>query len=347
MLFRLSVSILLFFFLMIRRPPRSTLFPYTTLFRSIPSMRRGPSRTGYLNIPGTSACPENTSLHRENFVRIDKLHARAAQHDSDGAILLGRQVDGSLDGGFLDVIPAHSVVEMNLREHPRDVLSPFGFRFDFQRAERDALFSQDRHDVGGGTCHRRQEGGLHGARAASGFRLAAVEEDLVAVICLRPKAHPLDVDQMGLHDLRRRSQVAAIDELRRSPQSCYSTRPSDGRATPRDHQRRNERRWEDRTLRREGGALEQRGGPTSGSPPPSRSRCDSGRCRNGVDGRPEAHRESGVRERSESAACRARFQRKDAGESPRPRRYRSDLDRDVRRLESNLPSGGGVAVRKG
>src|SRR5256885_9907239 len=26
-----------FFFLMIRRPPRSTLFPYTTLFRSMPS----------------------------------------------------------------------------------------------------------------------------------------------------------------------------------------------------------------------------------------------------------------------------------------------------------------------
>src|SRR2546428_13410568 len=28
-------SALLFFFLMIRRPPRSTLFPYTTLFRSV------------------------------------------------------------------------------------------------------------------------------------------------------------------------------------------------------------------------------------------------------------------------------------------------------------------------
>src|SRR3712207_7073936 len=27
----------LVFFLMIRRPPRSTLFPYTTLFRSVPS----------------------------------------------------------------------------------------------------------------------------------------------------------------------------------------------------------------------------------------------------------------------------------------------------------------------
>src|SRR2546430_15399868 len=30
----LGVLKLLFFFLMIRRPPRSTLFPYTTLFRS-------------------------------------------------------------------------------------------------------------------------------------------------------------------------------------------------------------------------------------------------------------------------------------------------------------------------
>src|SRR3989442_6075488 len=29
-----SLRILFFFFLMIRRPPRSTLFPYTTLFRS-------------------------------------------------------------------------------------------------------------------------------------------------------------------------------------------------------------------------------------------------------------------------------------------------------------------------
>src|SRR5947207_4280858 len=31
---------LLFFFLMLRRPPRSTLFPYTTLFRSYPWVSR-------------------------------------------------------------------------------------------------------------------------------------------------------------------------------------------------------------------------------------------------------------------------------------------------------------------
>src|SRR5690242_21926910 len=33
-LLTLSYSLLAFLFLMIRRPPRSTLFPYTTLFRS-------------------------------------------------------------------------------------------------------------------------------------------------------------------------------------------------------------------------------------------------------------------------------------------------------------------------
>src|SRR5258708_33338425 len=32
-----STQIFYFFFLMIRRPPRSTLFPYTTLFRSLDS----------------------------------------------------------------------------------------------------------------------------------------------------------------------------------------------------------------------------------------------------------------------------------------------------------------------
>src|SRR5256885_8506010 len=38
--------ILSFFFLMIRRPPRSTLFPYTTLFRSIYGLYR-PGSAGH------------------------------------------------------------------------------------------------------------------------------------------------------------------------------------------------------------------------------------------------------------------------------------------------------------
>src|SRR6267142_5731773 len=38
------LNLLFFFFLMIRRPPRSTLFPYTTLFRSPPGAHPGHAR---------------------------------------------------------------------------------------------------------------------------------------------------------------------------------------------------------------------------------------------------------------------------------------------------------------
>src|SRR5215467_14781098 len=38
-----SLCFVFFFFLMIRRPPRSTLFPYTTLFRSCAHADRGVS----------------------------------------------------------------------------------------------------------------------------------------------------------------------------------------------------------------------------------------------------------------------------------------------------------------
>src|SRR5258706_12020803 len=45
--------LLFFFFLMIRRPPRSTLFPYTTLFRS--TRRRG---TAWLSTPLWPRCSQ-------------------------------------------------------------------------------------------------------------------------------------------------------------------------------------------------------------------------------------------------------------------------------------------------
>src|SRR3989442_2892174 len=43
-LIQTSLELFFFFFLMIRRPPRSTLFPYTTLFRSVRD--RHPHRPG-------------------------------------------------------------------------------------------------------------------------------------------------------------------------------------------------------------------------------------------------------------------------------------------------------------
>src|SRR5258708_12775370 len=40
-----------FFFLMIRRPPRSTLFPYTTLFRSAAQSRKDLTQWARQNLP--------------------------------------------------------------------------------------------------------------------------------------------------------------------------------------------------------------------------------------------------------------------------------------------------------
>src|SRR2546422_3379679 len=50
---------MLFFFLMIRRPPRSTLFPYTTLFRS-----RGDGDRGEQGARGRPGAGESRSLWR-------------------------------------------------------------------------------------------------------------------------------------------------------------------------------------------------------------------------------------------------------------------------------------------
>src|SRR2546427_8810870 len=44
---------MLFFFLMIRRPPRSTLFPYTTLFRSENQDQEGTPGTGLEPVSAT------------------------------------------------------------------------------------------------------------------------------------------------------------------------------------------------------------------------------------------------------------------------------------------------------
>src|SRR6266511_5620703 len=64
------LSLFSFFFLMIRRPPRSTLFPYTTLFRSC-CRRAGPcSCTGGARPGVRSRSEEHTSelQSRENLV---------------------------------------------------------------------------------------------------------------------------------------------------------------------------------------------------------------------------------------------------------------------------------------
>src|SRR5690554_8176490 len=54
-----------FFFLMIRRPPRSTLFPYTTLFRS----------------PRTSCCTRDHEIPR--YWSSESFQSRSEEHTSE------------------------------------------------------------------------------------------------------------------------------------------------------------------------------------------------------------------------------------------------------------------------
>src|SRR5712671_7544994 len=68
MYFICFVSSLLFFFLMIRRPPRSTLFPYTTLFRSWPG---GRPRVGSRDLRSrTSRCEDRKSTRLNSSHQI-------------------------------------------------------------------------------------------------------------------------------------------------------------------------------------------------------------------------------------------------------------------------------------
>src|SRR5438445_12992714 len=77
-----SALIFSFFFLMIRRPPRSTLFPYTTLFRSgsrwslLPAAAAGRARLGHLGGQRDVAVAEGIqhSLDRKS-TRLNSSHA--------------------------------------------------------------------------------------------------------------------------------------------------------------------------------------------------------------------------------------------------------------------------------
>src|SRR5258707_8775237 len=68
-----------FFFLMIRRPPRSTLFPYTTLFRSLAnqlSIGKGQHQLPWLHAQCPVGCKSPVQI------RIGKL-SRSEEHTSE------------------------------------------------------------------------------------------------------------------------------------------------------------------------------------------------------------------------------------------------------------------------
>src|SRR3712207_9093290 len=83
----ISYILLIFFFLMIRRPPRSTLFPYTTLFRSpaieravrtraaIPSEIRS-SCGPYAALGGALVAAPEAAPHEPEALQLDRKSTR-------------------------------------------------------------------------------------------------------------------------------------------------------------------------------------------------------------------------------------------------------------------------------
>src|SRR2546430_8574779 len=75
---------LAFFFLMIRRPPRSTLFPYTTLFRSRRGRRPDPVHAGR---PGRRGDRDRSEEHTSELQSQSNLVCRLLLEKKKGTIL--------------------------------------------------------------------------------------------------------------------------------------------------------------------------------------------------------------------------------------------------------------------
>src|SRR2546430_13144810 len=60
---------------MIRRPPRSTLFPYTTLFRSVRN-ELNPHRFGVRSMPSLSKCVDRVSFIDRKSTRLNSSHSQ-------------------------------------------------------------------------------------------------------------------------------------------------------------------------------------------------------------------------------------------------------------------------------
>src|SRR2546428_7434835 len=77
----MPLTLLFFFFLMIRRPPRSTLFPYTTLFRSAPGRFRWPPPRRRCRSPASG--PNGLSLAASRRARFRRARGRSEEHTSE------------------------------------------------------------------------------------------------------------------------------------------------------------------------------------------------------------------------------------------------------------------------
>src|SRR2546426_6748547 len=103
----------MFFFLMIRRPPRSTLFPYTTLFRSPDCRIFGKWVDGFLMVVAAHKTTRRLVEEAQNLTDPSKLvgHHRSEEHTSElqspcnlvCRLLLEKKKNRSLPGGQFSI----------------------------------------------------------------------------------------------------------------------------------------------------------------------------------------------------------------------------------------------------
>src|SRR3989454_5574998 len=105
---------MLFFFLMIRRPPRSTLFPYTTLFRS-----------GLLQLFHHAIGTGVVGLHHDGQPRGSGNVRRAHRDARDGKVAAPHDADGSVEREHV-VVEQHGQRMGRLRHRAGQVAAAAG-----------------------------------------------------------------------------------------------------------------------------------------------------------------------------------------------------------------------------
>src|SRR3989454_4767689 len=112
-----------FFFLMIRRPPRSTLFPYTTLFRSHAAAQDAPRQCRPLSPGFGGVRPGEADARRSVHLSRDAVGADAEQR-IEGAVVGWRaaelrRLEAGAVGELQPVAPAPRVAQGQRLVPPR------------------------------------------------------------------------------------------------------------------------------------------------------------------------------------------------------------------------------------